>query len=76
MISKTRYLLVKTLDLEDEEQKVQKFEPKVVFQHSMRNKTTLIDYSSFDKFCFPEGVALHQEIVGYGYSIFNFILTQ
>lgn len=77
MIAKTRYLLVKTLDLEEQEQHlIQRYEPSVIFQHSMRNKSTLIHYNSFHEFCFPEGVQLHKQILGYGYSIFNFILTQ
>lgn len=55
---------------------MQYFEPQVIFQHSMKNKTTLINYNSFHSFCFPEGVILEKKIIGCGYSIFNFILTQ
>jgi hypothetical protein len=42
----------------------------------MKHKSTKINYESFHQLCFPEGVALHKNILGYGYSIFNFILTQ
>ena len=77
MLVKVRYLLIKTLDLEEQEHNlVQHFEPQVTFQHSMKNKSTLIHYKSFHEFCFPEGVVLSKRIIGYGYSIFNFILTQ
>lgn len=41
MVSKTKYLIVKAIDMEDDEYNhVQKFEPKVIYQHSMKGKAT------------------------------------
>jgi hypothetical protein len=76
LIEKTRYLLIKTLDLDDHDTISQFFEPSVTFRHLFKNSKIFIDYDTFHDFCFPEGVPLLKDILGSGYQIINFILTQ
>lgn len=75
LIEKTRYLLVRTLDLDDHVAVAQAFEPSVTLRHAFRPVPAL-DPSTFPDFCFPEGVTLSKQVLGTGYQVLSFILTQ
>ncbi len=42
--------------------------------HLLNSKDS-IDYNTLSNFCFPNGIKLSKKIEGWGYQIFNFILT-
>ena len=75
LIEKTRYLLVRTLDIDDHAAITQSFQPEVTMRHAFY-PSLVLDSNTFPDFVFPEGVPLIAEIFGTGYQVFSFILTQ
>jgi hypothetical protein len=67
---------VKTLDLDDHGTISQYFQPSVTLRHAFRGSSLVIDYINFPDFVFPEGILLSSEVLGSGYQVLNFILTQ